>query len=46
MKTVVGEEREYLGGFLRSIVVGEFCKWKQFEPVILFIIAKDAEVGF
>ena len=46
METVVDEEWRHLGGFLGSVVVYEFCKWKQFELVILFIIAKDAEVGF
>jgi len=46
METVVDEKWRHLSGFLESIVVCEFCKWKQFEPVILFIIAKDAEVGF
>ena len=46
METIVDEERRHLGGFLGSVVVYEFCKWKQFELVILFVIAKDAEVGF
>ena len=46
MKTVVDKEWRHLSGFLGSVVVCEFCKWKQFEPVILFIIAKDTEIGF
>ena len=46
VKTVVGEEWRYIRGFLKSVVVYKFCKWKQFKPVILFIIAKDTEIGF
>ena len=46
MKTIVGEEQRHLGGFLGSVVVCKFCEWKQFEPVIMFVIAKDTEVGF
>jgi len=46
MEAIVSEERRHLGGFLKSIIVGEFCKWKQFEPVILFAIAKDPKVQF
>jgi len=31
---------------LDGVVVLEFSKWQQFEPVVLVIVAKDAEIRF
>jgi len=44
--TVVCEERRHLCGFLGSIVVREFRKREQVEPVVLIVVAGDTEVGF
>jgi len=46
MKTIISEKGEHLGGFLRCVVVGKFCKRQQFEPVVLLVIAEYAGVGF
>ena len=46
MKTVVGIEWRHLRRFLRSVVVSELCERKQVEPVVLFVVAEDAEIGF
>ena len=45
MKTVISEEERHLGGFLRETVIRKFSKRKQVEPVVLLMIAEDAEVS-
>ena len=45
MEAIIREEGRHLGGFLEGIVIGEFGKGKQVEPVVLLIVAEDAEVG-
>jgi hypothetical protein len=46
METVIGIKWKHLRRFLDRVVVSEFCKRKQIEPVILFIVAENMEVGF
>ena len=36
----------HLHDFLKSIVIGKFCKRQQLKPLVLFMIAKNAKVGF
>ena len=46
MVTFVGEERRYSGGGTRSVVVRKLRKRKEFGPVVLLIVAVNAEILF
>ena len=46
MKAIISKERGHSGRFLDGIVVGEFSKWQQFEPVVLIVVAEDAKIRF
>ena len=36
---LIGEEGGYTSGSTRCIVVGEFCKRKEFQPIVLLVVA-------
>jgi len=42
----IGEKGGDSGSVTRSVVVGEFCDWKERGPVVLLIVAVAAEVLF
>ena len=46
MKAIISKERRHSGRFLDGVVVDKLREWQQFEPVILIVVAKDAEVRF
>ena len=46
MVAFVGKERRDTSGSARSIVISEFCKWEEVSPVVLLVVAIDAEVLF
>ena len=44
MISLVGEERGYACGSTGCIVVGEFCKGKKLQPVVLLVVAVNPKV--
>src|SRR3981189_3549207 len=46
MISFICEERRYTCSSVRCIVVGEFRERKQFRPIVLLIVAVDADVLF
>jgi len=46
MVAFVGRERRDTSGSARSIVISEFCKWEEVSPVVLLVVAIDAEALF
>jgi len=46
VKAIISKERRHFCRFLDGVVVGEFSKWQQFEPVVLIVVAEDAEIHF
>lgn len=44
MIALVGEERRDTGGRVRSVVVGELREWEKTGPVVLLVVAVDAEI--
>jgi len=46
VKAIISKEGRHFCGFLDGVVVGKFSKWQQFEPVILIVVAEDAEIRF
>lgn len=45
VKAVISEKRGHLRGFLKRVIVSKLGEGKQVEPVVLFVIAENAEVG-
>ena len=46
MMAVVCEERRHFGPFLGGVIVCKFSQREQVDPVVLIIIAGDAEISF
>ena len=46
MITLVGKEGCGSGSGTGHIVIGELCKWEEFVPIVLLIIAIDSDVLF
>ena len=46
MVTVVGIKRRVIGGFLNGVVVCEFGDREEGDPVVLLVVAVDAEILF
>jgi len=46
MVAFVGKERRDTSGSARSIVISKFRKWEEVSPVVLLVVAIDAEVLF
>jgi hypothetical protein len=44
--TIVGEERGDLSSGMRGIVICKFCDRKEIGPIVLLVVAIEAEVGF
>ena len=44
MISLVGEERGYAHGSTGHVVVGEFCKGKELQPVVLLVVAVNLKV--
>ncbi len=46
MVALVGKEWRHTCGGVRSVVVSEFSKWKEIQPVVLLVVDEDTEVLF
>jgi len=46
VKAIISKERGHFGGFLDGVVVGKLREWQQFEPIVLIVVAEDAEIRF
>ena len=46
MITLVSKKWRYSCSCMRSVVVGEFSKWKKFGPIVLLVVAVDLEILF
>ena len=42
--SLVSKERRHSGSCARSVIVCEFCEWKEVSPVVLLIVAINSEV--
>ena len=46
METIVGFKGSLLGRGVSGIVVGEFSKWEELRPVVLFIVDIEVNILF
>jgi len=44
--TLIGEEWGYSSSSARGVIVCEFGEWKEFGPIVLLIVAIDADILF
>ena len=42
----VREERRDTSGSARGVIISEFCKWKEFQPIVLLIVTVYSNILF
>ena len=46
MIALIGKERRDSHSRAWSIIIGEFCKWKEHVPIVLLVVAEYSQVLF